>query len=168
MFETRLSLSRQLPLWQQRVELLRGVAAVETSAAGPKALAQRDRSIEQIREFIGADTLGYLSIRGVLAALESGKYKHLRINYANGDMVGHTGKLDAAIRAVETLDGCIGRVVAAHLQVELGAAATIGPVRVEHRLAQRVRGAARQRPRTGWRPPCPPGRRPAASTPSVR
>lgn len=35
------------------------------------------------------------------------------INYANGDMVGHTGKLDAAIRAVETVDQCVGRVVEA-------------------------------------------------------
>ncbi len=37
----------------------------------------------------------------------------LIINYANGDMVGHTGKLDAAIRAVETVDQCVGRVVEA-------------------------------------------------------
>ena len=35
------------------------------------------------------------------------------INYANGDMVGHTGNLQAAIRAVETVDECVGRVVEA-------------------------------------------------------
>jgi 2,3-bisphosphoglycerate-independent phosphoglycerate mutase len=34
-------------------------------------------------------------------------------NFANADMVGHTGKLDAAIAAVETLDGCLGRIMAA-------------------------------------------------------
>jgi 2,3-bisphosphoglycerate-independent phosphoglycerate mutase len=34
-------------------------------------------------------------------------------NYANADMVGHTGKLDAAIAAVETLDGCLARIVTA-------------------------------------------------------
>jgi 2,3-bisphosphoglycerate-independent phosphoglycerate mutase len=35
------------------------------------------------------------------------------VNFANADMVGHTGKLEAAVRAVETVDGCVGRVVAA-------------------------------------------------------
>ena len=33
-------------------------------------------------------------------------------NYANGDMVGHTGVMDAAVKAVETLDACLTRVVA--------------------------------------------------------
>ncbi|MBM3518777.1 MAG: 2,3-bisphosphoglycerate-independent phosphoglycerate mutase, partial [Alphaproteobacteria bacterium] len=35
------------------------------------------------------------------------------VNYANADMVGHTGNLAAAIRAVETIDACLGRLVAA-------------------------------------------------------
>lgn len=52
----------------------------------------------------------------LVAAIASGKYDAIVCNYANGDMVGHTGKLDAAIRAVETLDACIGRVVAAARQ----------------------------------------------------
>jgi 2,3-bisphosphoglycerate-independent phosphoglycerate mutase len=38
------------------------------------------------------------------------------VNFANGDMVGHTGKLDAAIKAVETVDQCVGRIVDAVLQ----------------------------------------------------
>ena len=38
------------------------------------------------------------------------------INYANADMVGHTGNLQAAIRAVETVDECVGRVVDAVLE----------------------------------------------------
>ena len=33
------------------------------------------------------------------------------VNFANGDMVGHTGKLDAAIKAVETVDDCVGQIV---------------------------------------------------------
>ncbi|MEO0587964.1 MAG: 2,3-bisphosphoglycerate-independent phosphoglycerate mutase [Planctomycetota bacterium] len=37
------------------------------------------------------------------------------VNFANGDMVGHTGKLDAAIKAVETVDDCVGRIVDATL-----------------------------------------------------
>jgi 2,3-bisphosphoglycerate-independent phosphoglycerate mutase len=39
-------------------------------------------------------------------------------NYANGDMVGHTGKLDAAIKAVECVDECLGRVLTAVQQVQ--------------------------------------------------
>jgi 2,3-bisphosphoglycerate-independent phosphoglycerate mutase len=33
------------------------------------------------------------------------------VNFANGDMVGHTGKLEAAVRAIETVDACVGRIV---------------------------------------------------------
>jgi len=47
----------------------------------------------------------------LVAAIESGKYDAIICNYANGDMVGHTGNYEAAIKAVETLDECIGRVV---------------------------------------------------------
>ncbi|WP_131669701.1 2,3-bisphosphoglycerate-independent phosphoglycerate mutase [Psychrobacter pygoscelis] len=43
-------------------------------------------------------------------AIESGQYDVLVVNYANGDMVGHTGVFDAAVKAVETLDECVGRV----------------------------------------------------------
>jgi 2,3-bisphosphoglycerate-independent phosphoglycerate mutase len=46
-------------------------------------------------------------------AIKSGKYQAIVCNYANGDMVGHTGNLDAATRAIEVLDECIGRVVEA-------------------------------------------------------
>lgn len=38
------------------------------------------------------------------------------VNFANGDMVGHTGKLDAAIKAVETVDSCVGEIVEAVLK----------------------------------------------------
>ncbi len=40
----------------------------------------------------------------LIKAIESKEYQFLRVNYANGDMVGHTGNLGAAIKAVETLD----------------------------------------------------------------
>ncbi len=49
----------------------------------------------------------------LVAAIQAKKYDAIICNYANCDMVGHTGFLDAAIKAVETLDICIGRVVAA-------------------------------------------------------
>ncbi len=43
-------------------------------------------------------------------AVLSDKYDFILVNYANGDMVGHTGVLEAAIKAVESVDECIGRV----------------------------------------------------------
>ena len=49
----------------------------------------------------------------LVAAIESGKYDVLVVNYANGDMVGHTGIFDAAVQAVEALDVCVGRVESA-------------------------------------------------------
>ena len=51
----------------------------------------------------------------VLKEIETGKYELIIMNYANGDMVGHTGDLQAAIKAVETVDACVGRVVDAAL-----------------------------------------------------
>jgi len=47
----------------------------------------------------------------VVKAVESGEFDVIILNYANSDMVGHTGVLSAAIKAVETLDTCVGRVV---------------------------------------------------------
>ncbi len=45
------------------------------------------------------------------AAINSKKYDFILVNYANPDMVGHTGKLDAAIKAVEAVDQCLGRIM---------------------------------------------------------
>ncbi len=45
-----------------------------------------------------------------VAAIDSGKYDLIVLNFANPDMVGHTGSLDAAIRAVETVDAGLGRI----------------------------------------------------------
>ena len=46
-------------------------------------------------------------------AIRSRQYQAIICNYANGDMVGHSGNLEAAIKAVEALDACLGRVVRA-------------------------------------------------------
>jgi len=43
--------------------------------------------------------------------LKSGKYKFGRLNFANGDMVGHSGVMEAAIIAVETVDTCVGKLL---------------------------------------------------------
>ncbi|OIR19373.1 2,3-bisphosphoglycerate-independent phosphoglycerate mutase [mine drainage metagenome] len=50
------------------------------------------------------------------AAIRSQQYQAILCNYANGDMVGHSGIMDAAVTAVEALDVCIGRVVKAMLE----------------------------------------------------
>jgi 2,3-bisphosphoglycerate-independent phosphoglycerate mutase len=49
----------------------------------------------------------------VVSRIKSGKYDVIILNYANMDMVGHTGITEASIRAVEAVDNCVGRVVAA-------------------------------------------------------
>jgi 2,3-bisphosphoglycerate-independent phosphoglycerate mutase len=51
----------------------------------------------------------------LVAAIGSGDYDFIVANYANADMVGHTGVWEAAIRAAEVLDGCLARVTAAVL-----------------------------------------------------
>ncbi len=47
----------------------------------------------------------------VVSAIESEKYGCIILNFANPDMVGHTGSLEAAIKAVETIDECVQKVV---------------------------------------------------------
>jgi 2,3-bisphosphoglycerate-independent phosphoglycerate mutase len=47
----------------------------------------------------------------LIAALKSGKHKTLRVNYANGDMVGHTGDFEASVIAVEAVDIALGRLL---------------------------------------------------------
>lgn len=48
-----------------------------------------------------------------IEAIESGKFNFIRVNFANGDMVGHTGVIDAAITAVETVDECVAKILKA-------------------------------------------------------
>ena len=49
----------------------------------------------------------------IVEAIENQRYDVIVVNYANGDMVGHTGVFEAAVKAVETLDACMGRLVEA-------------------------------------------------------
>jgi 2,3-bisphosphoglycerate-independent phosphoglycerate mutase len=49
----------------------------------------------------------------LVAEIDSGRFDFILVNFANTDMVGHTGKLEAAVAAVETVDGCLGRIEAA-------------------------------------------------------
>jgi 2,3-bisphosphoglycerate-independent phosphoglycerate mutase len=47
----------------------------------------------------------------VIELLKSGSYRFGRLNFPNGDMVGHTGSTKAAIQAVETVDACVGELL---------------------------------------------------------
>ncbi len=54
----------------------------------------------------------------LLRRLSDNPYAFIAVNYANGDMVGHTGEFDAAKRAIEIVDECLGRVVERMLQLD--------------------------------------------------
>lgn len=76
-------------------------------------MAQSPRDVstyDQKPEMSAAEVMGY-----VLKEIESGRSELLIVNFANGDMVGHTGNLAAAIKAVETVDACVGKIVDATL-----------------------------------------------------
>ena len=52
-----------------------------------------------------------IAILATLATINSKKYDSIILNYANPDMVGHTGNLEAAVKALEVIDECVQRVV---------------------------------------------------------
>ncbi len=54
----------------------------------------------------------------LVEAIKSGKYDVIVANFANPDMVGHTGILEAAVKAIEAVDECVGKVVDALLSVD--------------------------------------------------
>ncbi len=53
----------------------------------------------------------------VIRRIKTRKYSFIVMNYANGDMVGHTGVLEAAIKAVKVVDECVGRVISVWREV---------------------------------------------------
>jgi 2,3-bisphosphoglycerate-independent phosphoglycerate mutase len=59
----------------------------------------------------------------LLERIQSGKYDTIILNFANMDMVGHTGIVDAAIKAIEAVDECVGKIINAI--IEKGGAALI-------------------------------------------
>ncbi|MBF0394314.1 MAG: 2,3-bisphosphoglycerate-independent phosphoglycerate mutase [Alphaproteobacteria bacterium] len=79
----------------------------------------------------------------LLAAIASNRYDLIVVNYANGDMVGHTGVIEAAIRAVQTLDGCLGR-----LAQGLRAAGGCMLVTADHGNAEQMVDPATKQPHT--------------------
>ena len=87
---------------------------------GDEAVAEgEDRVLVPSPKVATYDLQPEMSAAGVLQAaldsIEAVRHDLLVINFANPDMVGHTGDLDAAVRAVETVDGCVGRLAEAVL-----------------------------------------------------
>lgn len=80
-----------------------------------KPFAGEDRQIvpsPKIRTYdLQPEMSAYQVTDVVLERLDSGKYDVVVVNFANPDMVGHTGVLSAAIKAAEVVDECVGRIV---------------------------------------------------------
>ena len=76
-------------------------------------------------------------------AIASERYDAIICNFANADMVGHTGNFDAAKRAIETLDSCIGRVVDAARAHRMDVVIT-----ADHGNAERMHDDATHQPHT--------------------
>ncbi len=76
-----------------------------------------DRVLVPSQKVATYDLAPEMSAAGVTDALcgaiDAGEYDFILCNYANSDMVGHTGSMPATIRAVETVDGCLARVLQA-------------------------------------------------------
>ncbi len=79
----------------------------------------------------------------LVADLAGGRHQVVICNFANADMVGHTGRVDATIAAVETLDGCLGRIMTA-----LGAANGTAIVTADHGNAEQMWDDELQAPHT--------------------
>ena len=80
----------------------------------PKEVATYDKKPEMS---------AFLVTEELLKRLDEDKYDVIILNFANADMVGHTGVMEAAVRAVEAVDACVGKLVDRVLQ--LGGAALI-------------------------------------------
>jgi 2,3-bisphosphoglycerate-independent phosphoglycerate mutase len=81
----------------------------------------------------------------LVAAIESGRYDFIVANYANPDMVGHTGRWEATIIALEALDACLGRVADAVARLEAGDPAGPGAallITADHGNADELRDVA--------------------------
>jgi 2,3-bisphosphoglycerate-independent phosphoglycerate mutase len=70
---------------------------------------------------------------GVVTAIRSREYDFILVNFANADMVGHSGLYDAVVKAVETVDSCVGRIVNALAEV-----GGVGIFTADHGNAERL------------------------------
>jgi 2,3-bisphosphoglycerate-independent phosphoglycerate mutase len=79
----------------------------------------------------------------LVEAIATGQYDFIVVNFANGDMVGHTGNFEAAVTAVETLDLCLGRIVSA-----LSEHGGEGLLTADHGNCEQMRDYENQQPHT--------------------
>ena len=79
----------------------------------------------------------------LVEAIEGAEFDLVVVNYANGDMVGHTGKLGPTMRAVEAVDACLGRLAAA---VEAAGGALV--ITADHGNAEMMRDGGAAQPHT--------------------
>ena len=97
---------------------------------------KEDRELVPSPKVATYDLQPEMSAEGVadktVAGIKAG-YPFIALNFANPDMVGHTGVLDAAVKAVETVDACIGRIVEA-----AGAAGACVVVTADHGNAEEM------------------------------
>ena len=79
----------------------------------------------------------------LIAAIKADSFDLVIVNFANGDMVGHTGILEAAMAAAETIDTCLGR-----LETALLAAGGTMLITADHGNLERMRDSETQQPHT--------------------
>ncbi|MPY73416.1 MAG: 2,3-bisphosphoglycerate-independent phosphoglycerate mutase [Alphaproteobacteria bacterium] len=79
----------------------------------------------------------------LVEAIGSGRFDFILVNFANTDMVGHTGDLDAAIKAVEAVDACLGR-----LDKALRAAGGVMLITADHGNAEQMTDKSTGQPHT--------------------
>jgi len=79
----------------------------------------------------------------VIKRIKTGKYDVIILNFANMDMVGHTGVFDAAVKAVEAVDNCVGRISA--VLREVGGVALIT---ADHGNAEQMEDSSTNEPHT--------------------
>jgi len=111
-----------------------------------KPLPGEDRRLVPSPRVATYDLQPAMSAPGVtdalVEAIASDQYDLIVANFANPDMVGHTGVWHAAVEAVETVDACLGRVVTALAELEAGNSADPGPllaITADHGNADRMR-----------------------------
>ena len=93
----------------------------------------------------------------LVEAIGSGRYDFIVANFANPDMVGHTGVWDATIDALVTIDACLGRIVDAIEAVDADRADRARGAAGDHRGSRQRRRAARRRGEPGHGPFAQPG-----------
>lgn len=71
-------------------------------------------------------------------AMRENKYALTVVNFANADMVGHTGKLDAAIKAIETLDACLAKLLALSKELKIEMIITADHGNAEHMFNEKT------------------------------